>query len=82
MVYFIKNKYKKYCNLIIDIQTFNHDGFHRPDHIWALEKSPEVLKFVDVFDQEKQRQIITTILNKFQSDVLLKADNLEKSYKS
>jgi len=47
--------------------------------LWALEKCPEVLKFVEVFDQEKQRQTITTVLNKFQSDVLLKADHLEKS---
>jgi len=39
-----------------------------------------VLKFVNVFDQENQRQIIITILNKFQSDVLLKADHLEKSF--
>jgi len=41
-----------------------------------------VLKFVNVFDQENQRQIIITILNKFQSDVLLKTDHLEKSFKT
>ncbi|XP_060878487.1 hydroxylysine kinase [Metopolophium dirhodum] len=60
------------------LKTFNHDGFHR-SHLWALEKCPEVLKFVEVFDQEKQQQTITTVINKFQSDVLLKADYLEKS---
>jgi len=49
--------------------------------LWALEECPEVLKFIDVFDQEKQRQTITTVLNKFQFDVLLKADHLEKSLK-
>jgi len=48
--------------------------------LWALEKCPEVLKFVEVFDQEKQRQTIITILNKFQFDVLLNADQLEKSF--
>lgn len=47
--------------------------------MWALEKCTEVLKFVDVFDQEKQRQTITTVLNNFRFDVLLKADHLEKS---
>lgn len=41
-----------------------------------------MLKFVNVFDQENQRQIIITILNKFQSDVLLKTDHLEKSFKT
>lgn len=50
--------------------------------MWSLEKSPEVLKFVKVFDNEKQRQTITTTLNKFQSNVLLKADQLEKSLKT
>ncbi|KAL5239730.1 hypothetical protein ACI65C_007140 [Semiaphis heraclei] len=60
------------------LKKFDHDGFHR-NHLWALEKCPEVLKFVEVFDQEKQRQTITTVLNKFQFDVLLKADHLEKS---
>lgn len=49
--------------------------------MWALEESPKVLRFVQVFDQEKQRQTITTVLNKFQFDVLLKADHLEKSFK-
>lgn len=60
------------------LKKFDHDGFHR-NHLWALEKCPEVLKFVDIFDQEKQRQTIITILNKFQFDVLLNADRLEKS---
>lgn len=64
------------------IQKFNHEGFHRKNHIWALEKSPEVIKYVDVFDSEKQRQAIIISLNKFQSDVLLKADQLEKSLKT
>uniref|UniRef100_A0A2S2Q788 Hydroxylysine kinase n=1 Tax=Sipha flava TaxID=143950 RepID=A0A2S2Q788_9HEMI len=60
------------------LKEFNHDGFHRNDFLWALEKSPEVLKYVDVFNQEKQ-QIITTILNKFQSTVLSKSHNFTKS---
>lgn len=47
--------------------------------MWSLENSPEVLKFVDVFDQEIQRQTIKTVLNKFHSDVLLNADQFEKS---
>lgn len=50
--------------------------------MWALEKSPEVLKYVEVFENEKQRQTITATLNKFQSDVLLRADQLEKSLKT
>lgn len=47
--------------------------------MWSLENSPEVLQFVDVFNQETQRQTITKVLNKFQSDILLNADHLEKS---
>lgn len=50
--------------------------------MWALEKSPEVLKFLEVIDNEKYQQAIITTLNKFQSDVLLKADQLEKSLKT
>lgn len=63
------------------IKKFDHEGFHRDNHMWALEKSPEVLQFVETFDDEKKRQIIVTILDKFKSDVLLKADKLEKSVK-
>lgn len=47
--------------------------------MWSLENSPEVLQFVEVFDQETQRQTISTVLNKFQSDILLNAGHLEKS---
>lgn len=50
--------------------------------MWALEMSPEVLKFVEVFENEKQQQAIIITLNKFHSDVLLKTDQLEKSLKS
>lgn len=35
-----------------------------------------------VFDQEKQQQTIITVLNKFQSNVLSKDDQLEKSFKT
>lgn len=49
--------------------------------MWSVENSPEVLKFVDVFDEEKQRQTIIKVLNKFQSDVLCRADHFEKSFK-
>ncbi|XP_025207051.1 uncharacterized protein LOC112602910 [Melanaphis sacchari] len=68
--------YVGYLTLIL--KKFDHEGFHR-NHIWALEQCPEVLKFLEVFDQEKKRQTIITIINKFQLDVLLRADQLEKS---
>ncbi|VVC39875.1 Hypothetical protein CINCED_3A004399 [Cinara cedri] len=65
--------------LTLILKKFNHEGFHRDCHMWSLENSPEVLQFVEVFEQETQRQIIMTVLNKFQSDILLNAVHLEKS---
>ncbi|XP_050441615.1 hydroxylysine kinase-like [Adelges cooleyi] len=60
-------------------RTFDHEGFHRQEHIWALENAANVLKFIDVFDEQNQRDMIKNVLNKFQSSVLSQKDLLEKS---
>lgn len=72
----------KPCKCFILLQTFDHEGFHRQEHIWALENAADVLKFIDVFDEQNQRDMIENVLNKFQSSVLSQKDLLEKSIKN
>ncbi|XP_050520879.1 uncharacterized protein LOC126894131 isoform X2 [Daktulosphaira vitifoliae] len=61
------------------LQSFDHEGFHRENHIWALEYAGDALKFVNVFEDKNQQNILNTVLKKFQSEFLSKKDILEKS---